>query len=747
VKETNKILPLKKYILPIAITVLGICSLYSQKKSTCDQWDKEFAQIIDSDKQLKFCEKYLSKVDDACKVDILKNMAEIYSNNTKQDSAFYYFDKAILLAQKINKNEYLGDVYARKASFIRDLGKIDDAKLLLKKAHLLLKKFPNHKKKVGYYTAMAFMSDSEGDFQKAIKYCDSNISLAKINKLPNVIPDNYHNKGYYFYNLSEYEKAAQNLLKAAELKEKEKESDIGNTFYMLGSCYEMWGQKETAVKYLEKAIYHSNLQKNYNTSLRCHIRISKLQRGLNNFNKAKIAVDSAIYLGKKMKFDGQYAEAVTEKGWLYLQSFKDTITAEKLYLQGHQLALKSKDDGTIFFNLQSLLMLYYAKKDFQKATPYMKIFGESADECNTLMHTREKDNFFRKYYAGIGDYKKAYDHFQSYALIDDSINKTSTKTEVADLEKKYDTQGKELKITNLNKEKEKAEFKQNLFLISAIFLLLILGIGFWLYKKIQYQKNALTKAHNELGKNNEKLQELDTVKNRLFSIIAHDLRSMLIPFQRSGKLLKYFIDNKQESQAITLSNELEKNSNSLSNMLDNLLNWSLDQMNGYQSNPTVISIKNELEEIMIVYQQQAHYKNTELALQYKEDESIWFDKGAFHVIFRNLIGNALKYTENGKIKVSFEREFNILKCFVEDTGIGMSKEQIDELFTLKENKTTIGTQGEKGTGIGLNLVYRFININQGTIIITSEKRIGTQFEISFPIKEVKEVDNTKSQSA
>lgn len=737
---------MKKSFFIAFFLIVGYNLGFTQSKVNCDNWSKNLSKIISLEEQLHYCNTTLATVDTNCKIEIYNKIAEIYSDNVKEDSTIYYFDKASQLAKKQKEKELLADSYSRKANFLITLQKTEEAKLLLEQAKELLNQYPKSKKRIGYYTAMASLSNYESNYLDAIKYNDSNIAIAKYNTLENVIPDSYHNIGLYYFELSDYEKAAKNLLLSVKLKEKSKENDIGNTYYILGCCYERWEQYDTAIKYFNKAIAHSNEQKNYNVSMRTYIRLSKSNRNLKLYDDAKKAIDSAINLAKKIDLKDQYAEAITEKGWLYLQNYKDTLKAEKIFLDGHQAALISNNQSTLFFNLQSLLLLYYAKKEFKKAEPYLDIFERAATACNTLGHTREKHNFFYKYYEGIGDYKEAFSHLKDSYKIKDSINNVAIQTKVADLEKKYDTQKKELEIINLEKEKaaqnvliEKAEFKQGVFLFLALLLITLLLIGYWIFRKIKLQNEALAIAQKQLKLSNEKLIDLNTVKNRLFSIIAHDLRSMLIPFQRSGKLLKYFIDHNEEDNAIKIANELEKNSNNLSNMLDNLLSWSLNQMNGYSHNPVILSVKSELQEILDGYEQQAIYKQTKLELKFEKDAKVKFDKGAFHVIFRNLIGNALKYTEKGSIRISFEKDFDSLKFYIVDTGVGMTKEQIEKVFQLEKNKTTIGTQGEKGTGIGLNLVYRFVKMNHGTIVVSSEKRIGTQFELTFLISESKEI--------
>ena len=210
---------------------------------------------------------------------------------------------------------------------------------------------------------------------------------------------------------------------------------------------------------------------------------------------------------------------------------------------------------------------------------------------------------------------------------------------------------------------------------------------------------------------------------------------MIIPFQRSGRMLKHYIENEDYEKTLVFSQELQKKSEGLSSMLDNLLSWSIDQMNGYKMNPELLYVKQELEGLKLSFDQQARFKNTKISIEGNEEIALTFDKGAFHIIFRNLIGNALKYTENGSIRVVLKRELDALKCSVIDTGIGMSKEQLDHLFSIENKESRVGTNGEKGTGLGLSLVYRFLTMNGGSIQVSSDNRVGTKFDLSFPLSE------------
>jgi len=247
---------------------------------------------------------------------------------------------------------------------------------------------------------------------------------------------------------------------------------------------------------------------------------------------------------------------------------------------------------------------------------------------------------------------------------------------------------------------------------------------------------------NKLKKQKTELDAANNTKNRLFSIIAHDLRGMIIPFRRSGRVLQHYIENKDYNKTLVFSQELQKNSEGLSRMLDNLLNWSVEQMNGYKMNPELIYVSEELENVKSNFKQQSDFKKTKIEIINSEEIVINMDKGAFHIIFRNLISNGLKYTENGSIRLEFLQENNILKFNIIDTGLGMNTEQMACLFRL-EKKPTTGTKGEKGAGLGLNLVHRFVTMNNGDIKVSSEKRVGTKFEINFPLTKTDIIETKK----
>ncbi|MHA7059035.1 ATP-binding protein [Aquimarina sp. M1] len=706
-------------------------NIYSQsEKEYCKQWRKEIDTISSLNKQFEFGKKIVSSIEDPlCKTEIYIYLGEtIFTIEQKIDSALYFYDKAIIIGKKNNAENLLSVAYSQKAHLLIEDNRYSEALELLQKSRNILVKFAKSEHWKSYYQSHARLAQKKSDFQRALLYKDSTIAILKIHNdsvnLPNIIAE----KGNYYLQLSDYENATNNLLLAIELKEKQENSEqLESLYHALGVSYLWWGQYEKAKKNLEISISKANESNYYYVSMIGYLRLAKAYRKLNQFEKGINAIDSSLTMAENFKYNSVIAEGLNEKGFIYVDNLKQYNKAENSFIKAYEILKKSNNNGALYSSLQGLVVVYHDTNRRTQEKQTLDELNTVTEKINSLPYSQQLHKHYSEYYEKVNDYSSSLNHLKKYYSIKDSISNKEIKAKVADLEAKYDTKNKELEIVNLNQEKKEqqqiakqAEAKQYLYLLVAGFLLFLLGIGAWAFRKLRKQQKELTSTNQ--------------IKNHLFSIIAHDLRGMIVPFQRSGKILKYHIDKGNHEKTIELSQALEQNSESLSNMLDNLLNWSLEQMNGYKMNPEKISVEAQLSEIITGYKEQATYKKTTITLKHKEDLCIDFDKGAFHVIFRNLIGNALKYTEKGSICIEFASKNDLFLCSVTDTGVGMSQDQLEHLFTLEEKESAVGTQGEKGTGLGLNLVYRFIKMHHGTIEVSSEKRIGTRFDLRIPVK-------------
>lgn len=243
------------------------------------------------------------------------------------------------------------------------------------------------------------------------------------------------------------------------------------------------------------------------------------------------------------------------------------------------------------------------------------------------------------------------------------------------------------------------------------------------------------KAQQTLLESEAKLQESNDTKDKFFNIIAHDLRS---PFNALLGLSEILLeqdnqfDKEKRKEIIELLNISAKNAFSL---LENLLTWSRSQSGGIKYMPEKMYLKEILEETIYNLHEIAKIKNIKITNTISEQELVYADKNMLTTIFRNLISNAIKFTEkNGSINISCKKETNnnSLNIYVSDTGVGIPKDKIKDLFRIEKNTSTAGTENETGTGLGLILCKEFIEKHNGQITVKSELGEGTTFTVFLP---------------
>ncbi len=252
----------------------------------------------------------------------------------------------------------------------------------------------------------------------------------------------------------------------------------------------------------------------------------------------------------------------------------------------------------------------------------------------------------------------------------------------------------------------------------------------------------------ELKKGVETLRENDTLKiylkeinaqkklkDRFFAIISHDLRGPVSSFQGLSDIIGMYIRKGKYDELESMISEVEQATSQLSGLLDNLLNWASQELSQIPHNPVNIEVHQMVEDIFQVLQSTATSKGITFSNKVDKGISIWSDMNSTMTIFRNLISNALKFTEeNGVIEISVSNVSDLVDIQVKDTGIGIPEDKLKELFKLSDSLSTYGTKGEKGVGLGLQLVNEFTKLNQGVLKVESTVGSGTTFTVSLPAK-------------
>jgi two-component system, sensor histidine kinase and response regulator len=253
----------------------------------------------------------------------------------------------------------------------------------------------------------------------------------------------------------------------------------------------------------------------------------------------------------------------------------------------------------------------------------------------------------------------------------------------------------------------------------------------------------LNEMNLKVKQKNEELAQINEIKNKLFAIIAHDLRGPLSSLQS----LLYLIRDHDlsESEMDEISSMLEKNLQENASMMDNLLAWAKAQMNGIQLNPREFALKLGIKSVIDQIKFQAEGKKISIETSLEEFEVV-ADYDMIKLVVRNLIANAIKFSETGGvIKVEAVEKGEFCEIRVIDNGIGIKKKDQDKIFS-KAHFTSRGTDNEKGSGLGLMLCKEFIETHGGKLWFESEVGKGTSFIFTIPLKIVEENELPKESS-
>lgn len=462
-------------------------------------------------------------------------------------------------------------------------------------------------------------------------------------------------------------------------------------------------QRGLGYTYSGYSAVHRKLE-DYNTAIDYAYKSLEIRRVLNDtrglpvsyLNLADLHYESGSYL-KALEFYLKVYELSPQQGSLMqivvLTGLANTFLKLENYKQGKHYALKAIE--------------------FSHAT---KANSHVVEAYSTLSKIAEIE----------GDYKLALDYANQYAVLKDSIYTDKSKTKLASFEIQQKQKEIELLEENQIIQEKTVQQQQIIFIgLGAVALIAVLfgSLIFNFYQKerkanvlINQQKEALQKQANQLN-------EINRFKVKLFTIIAHDLRAPLSSLKGILQLLEYDATTEQEFKHLLpqFSKSLKDNFS----LLDHLLNWTKSQLDGQTINFKTIDLHQVAKNKSYLFEDLAAEKGVRIVNEIPASIFVFADEVMVGLVFHNLISNAIKFTSrNDKIKLQVEELHAEIKVAIIDTGVGISKENLTKLFS-NSYISTIGTNNEKGTGLGLKLCSDFIKSNNGNIWAESELGKGT----------------------
>ena len=229
----------------------------------------------------------------------------------------------------------------------------------------------------------------------------------------------------------------------------------------------------------------------------------------------------------------------------------------------------------------------------------------------------------------------------------------------------------------------------------------------------------------------QELKNLNDTKDRLFTILAHDLKNPVIAFQDLAKSVNYLLQSDKPKRVLELGNFIEKEAIQLHHLLDNLLNWAMAQREELPITPISLSLMDVFENVANTFKTLSERSEIKLETKLSEDILVMADRRVLETIFRNLISNAFRYTKpGGLINMTAEKDDKKVQIYISDNGLGMTDAEMANLFKIQSK---LDSKGDIATiSLGLHLCKELIELMNGGINVRSEKRKGTTFILTLP---------------
>ncbi|MCX6270577.1 MAG: tetratricopeptide repeat-containing sensor histidine kinase [Bacteroidetes bacterium] len=336
-------------------------------------------------------------------------------------------------------------------------------------------------------------------------------------------------------------------------------------------------------------------------------------------------------------------------------------------------------------------------------------------------------------YKKKGDYKKAAEYLEKEKEIQSTLMTEKSQKRIEELRIKYETEKSKKELAQRNLDLKKQTIQNAILLFAWLVILLILMTILLFYRSIKRKKTALEAMNSKLVESETSLKESNDTKDKLFSIITHDLKN---PFGILISMVSFLDENYSvigEEQRLQAIQTLKKSALGTSQLLENLTQWALTQGGKLK----IVKEKTDLfrvgQSVLWLMKPEADRKKIVLLSDIVPDTWIDTDQQILKTVLRNLIGNAIKFTgEAGYVELGCYPEGKEMILFVKDNGVGIAPEDQEKIFRLNVHHTTSGTYQEKGSGLGLILVKEFASKIEGRIFFNSCPGEGSTFYLALP---------------
>jgi signal transduction histidine kinase len=619
-----------------------------------------------------------------------------------------------------------------------------------------------------------------GDFEKGRQFSDKALSIAKEIDDKELVMSALNSLAAYHMNLGEYSESldlfrnALNMAKEAGLEKSVAmiQLNIGAVLTAQGDrtngllhlfealkYYEGTDERQTLARILNNIAVNYHYWKDYDRALEYYRQTLDVYGSLKDDVGQVVVLNNIgeIYKDKKdfktaISYYNQVV-AITDKsnigvyykayGWIglaeaYMQM--DKVEKSLEYVSKALAVFENVKMQEGIANANLILAQLSLKQDkIEAALKQVNLCIQLAKSAGTIDLEQKAYLVRSQIYYKTQRYKAAYNDFQNYATISDTLYARELNENFADIRSGMEVTLKQHEIDLLQKDNQikdlkiKRQHSSTIILLLIVLSLFIVSLVMLGYVKSRKKVNELLTGKNlQIREQHEELLRVNETKDKFMSIISHDLRNPIGAFKDVVGQLADYPEMFNEVLRQQIIEELREEAENTYFLLDNLLSWAKNQKAAISYKPEKLDIQRVVKNSIQLNSRLSEAKSIRLTSEMEGNLVAFADHNMINLVLRNLISNAIKFTANGgQIRVNVQEEGEMLSISVKDSGVGISEADLSSVFDPSRHLSTYGTNHEKGSGLGLLLCKEFVEINGGTITVESQQGEGSTFTFTL----------------
>lgn len=665
----------------------------------------------------------------------------------KNDEAFALFQDALQLALKIEYRRGICQALIESGAIEYKRGKYEGSGKIFFDALAIAEREGYAELQATALNQIGKYLHTTGHFEESVSYYKRAIAIYKNqgNSLQSAsvllsLGKTYNNDGNLYMALRCY------LDAYATCEKTNNYVNLADVCNHLGTIYLSLDQPEKSMEYHRKALTYRVELNTPEGMANSFNNIGKVFLVKNLPDSAEVYFMKALKNCEQIKYTKGKVKALNNLGKVYnLRS--DYITAKRYLLQSLDIARETGYDAGIAESSLELGDAFLGLHQLDSARQSFGLCLEKAKSANLtqLFHL----GYWGLYQCSLSqnDLTKSLEYYILFAEAEKKLMKTEDNQRLSELQISFETEKKEKDNEVLRKDNELKKMTilhKNAFIwmfVIALFFTIAFAIMFYFRfenkkkanRRLEQLNNQFIKQNLEFARLNKELEKANREKDKIFSIITHELRNPLYWFQNLTEMLSLKYNTMPPEKVQKTLGALDESAKNAFHLMDNLLHWSRSRLNRITPVISEHPLGKLVFESTRMYDTILKQKNIQLITNLSDDSFIMADADLFMCVVRNLVSNAIKFTpENGTIEINSDQERQHYIISVSDSGIGIDHKHKKLIFKSEPNSISVGLMNEKGSGFGLKLCKEFVKMNGGKIWVADGTGSGSCFCFTIP---------------